>query len=211
MGQAIAYYFAALLVIVDPIGTAALFLGLTRGVSSAERRRLALRGVTIAGVVLLVFAFTGDFLLRALGIGLPAFRIAGGSLLFLLAIDMLLAGQPGFRHLTESESREAGEGHDISVFPLAIPVIAGPGALTTMVLLMGGVEGNALGQGVVIVVLVAVLLIMLAALLTAGQLLSVLGRTGVNVVSRVLGILLAALAVQLVLDGLTAALRLPTS
>jgi multiple antibiotic resistance protein len=210
MLRTIAYSFVALLVITDPVGTAALFLGLTRGASAAHRRHMACRGVAIAGGVLLAFAFGGDIMLRALGVGLPAFRIAGGCLLFLLAIDMLLARQPGFRDLTESENREAGASPDISVFPLAIPLIAGPGALTTMVLLMNRTGEDVMNQVFLIVVLVVVLIVILLTLLAASELVKVLGATGVNVFSRVLGILLAALAVQLIIDGIAAVVANPT-
>lgn len=207
MARTLAYYFTALFVILDPVGTAALFAGLTRGTSPDLKRRMAMRGVAIAGGVLLVFAFAGDMILRALGIGLPAFRIAGGALLFLLAIDMLFARQTSFRALTETENREADASTDISVFPLAIPLIAGPGALTTMVLLMGRAEQEPLGAPLLIAVLIVVLAISLGLLLVSSRVVALLGTTGVNVVSRVLGILLAALAVQLVLDGVNAGLR----
>jgi multiple antibiotic resistance protein len=200
--QTIGYSFLALVVIVDPVGTAALFVGLTRGMTEAQSRRMAIRAIVIAGVTLLFFAFAGDQLLKALGIGLPAFRIAGGILLFILAIEMVFAHHSGLRDLTESESEEAVASHDISVFPLAIPLIAGPGALTTMVLLMGAAGSNWTAKLSIIAVMVAVLALTLLLLLIAGQVMKVLGTTGVNVVSRVFGILLAALAAQLALDGL---------
>ena len=208
MTRTLAYYFTALIVILDPVGTAALFAGLTRGTGPAYRQRMAVRGVAIAAVLLLVFAFAGDFILRALGVGLSAFRIAGGALLFLLAIDMLFARQTGFRALTKSEAEEAGDSADISVFPVAIPLIAGPGALTTMVLLMSRADQEPLGASGVILVLLAVLAITLALLLLASHVVKLLGTTGVNVITRVLGILLAAIAVQLILDGINAGIRL---
>lgn len=206
------YSFLALFVIIDPIGTAALFLGLTHGMSESYRREMAARGVVVAGVLLLFFAFAGEILLQALGIGLAAFRIAGGVLLFLLAIDMVVARQSGLRTLTKTENREADREararHDISVFPLAIPLIAGPGGLTTMVLLMGQAGGNWSARIGLIAVLAAVLAITYALLLAANRLVKILGTTGVNAITRVLGILLAALAVQFVLDGLVEGLRL---
>lgn len=208
MTQTAIYSFVALLVILDPVGTAALFIGLTRGTGAAHQRRMALRGVAIAGIILLVFAFTGDLLLRILGVGLPAFRIAGGCLLFLLSVDMLMARHTGFRDLTEIENREAAASDDISVFPLAIPMIAGPGALTTMVLLSGRAGADPLAQAVLIGVLIAALAVTLILLLLAGRVVKWLGATGVNVISRVLGVLLAALAVQFILDGLVAGLHL---
>src|SRR5262245_30028791 len=208
MLQTLAYSFIALIVIIDPVGTTALFAALTRGMSATQKRTVALRAVQIAAATLLVFAFAGDLLLAALGIGIPAFRIAGGVLLFIIAIDMLFANQLGLRGLTPSENAEADRATDISVFPLAIPLIAGPGALTTMVLLMGRTSGSLMAQIGLIVVLLAVLSITLALLLICTRVVKVLGVTGIHVVSRVLGILLAALAAQLVLDGVRQAFGL---
>jgi multiple antibiotic resistance protein len=201
LDQIAGYSFIALFVIIDPLGTAALFVGLTQGLTEQDSRRVAIRSVLIAGVLLLFFAFAGNALLEALGIGLPAFRIAGGVLLFLMAIDMVFARQSGWRSLTAEESEEVDPSHDISVFPLAIPLIAGPGALTTMVLLMGRAGADPIARGAVIMVLVVVLAVTLVLLLFATRVVRLLGRTGVHVISRVLGILLAAVAIQLVLDG----------
>ena len=209
MIQTIAYFFVALIVILDPAGTAAFFLGLTRHEAAEHRRRMAVRGVVIAGGVMVVFAFAGDFVLRALGVGLPAFRVAGGSLLFLLAIHMLFARQTSFRELTDVETREADASADISVFPLAIPLIAGPGALTTIVLLTERTAGDPAAEVALFAVLAVVLAICLVFLLAASQLVDLLGATGVNVISRVFGILLAGLAVQLMFDGLQAAFIVP--
>jgi multiple antibiotic resistance protein len=209
LDQTIGYSFIALFVILDPVGTAALFVGLTRGLTEPASRRVAVRGVVIAGLLLLFFAFAGNALLAALDIGLPAFRIAGGVLLFLLAIDMVFARESGWRSLTAKESAEAADpNHDISVFPLAIPLIAGPGGLTTMVLLMGRAGADPLARAAVILVLVLVLAIALALLLTATRVVRLLGTTGVNVISRVLGVLLAAVAAQLILDGVVEGLAL---
>ena len=142
--------------------------------------------------------------MSALGIGLPAVRIAGGVLLMLLAIDMVLARPSGMRTMTAPESAEAGQRHDISVFPLAIPLIAGPGAITMVILFMGQTEGDPLRQLAFLCVLVAMLLLSLLVLLFAVEVTRVLGVTGINVLNRVLGILLAALACQFILDGLAA-------
>jgi multiple antibiotic resistance protein len=204
----VGYSFVALFVIIDPIGTAALFVGLTRGLTEPASRRVAYRAVLIAGILLLIFAFGGNALLRGLAIGLPAFRIAGGVLLFLVAVDMVFARSSGVRALTAQESQEVDPSHDISVFPLAIPLIAGPGALTTMVLLMGQAGTDALARASVILMLALVLAITLGFLLMATRIVRLLGTTGVNVVSRVLGVLLAAVATQLVLDGLVSGLGL---
>ncbi|UEM20645.1 MarC family protein [Skermanella mucosa] len=192
----------ALLVTIDPIGTGPVFAALTRGSDDAHRRRMAVKGVLIAAGILFVFAFVGDFLLRALGIGFPAFRIAGGILLLLLAIDMAFARPSGLRSTTEPEQEEATHKEDISVFPLAIPLIAGPGALTSLLLLMGKTDGDPLARAVVLGVLALVLLANLAVLLAAGRMTKLMGVTGVNVVNRILGILLAALACQFVIDGI---------
>jgi len=197
--------FVALFVIVDPVGTAAVFAGLTPHADPAQRRTTARRAVAIAAGVLALFAVGGDWLLRALGIGLPAFRIAGGILLFLIAVDMVFSHQLGFRDLTTDEKGEAGARGDISVFPLAIPLIAGPGALTTMVLLMGSTAGDPARVAIVLATLGLVLALTYALLIAADRIARKLGATGVNVVSRVLGILLAAIAAQLVLDGALAA------
>jgi multiple antibiotic resistance protein len=195
-----------MLVVVDPIGLTPIFAALTHGESAAARRKMALRGTLIAAVILVVFALTGDRLLRLLGIGMPAFQIAGGVLLFLLAVDMVFARHSGLRSTTEREQKEAETKKDISVFPLAIPLIAGPGALTT-VLLMVGEQGSAPAVlAAVLGVLLVVLMITLMALLLSERIMAILGETGTNVISRVLGVILAALAVQFVLDGWMASL-----
>ena len=190
-----------LLVTIDPIGVAPMFAGLTSAHTPAERRRMALRGVSIAAGVLVGFALIGEFLLGALGIELAAFRIAGGVLLLLLSIDMVMVRHSGLRTTTESEERESGQRADISVFPLAIPLVAGPGAMTSVVLLMSAAQGDFAFGALVIGELVFVLVLTLLALLGAGQVMRCLGITGVNVVTRVSGLLLAALAIQFVIDG----------
>ncbi|WP_207484633.1 MarC family protein [Arenibaculum pallidiluteum] len=192
----------ALLVTLDPLGTGPIFAALTRGDDPAHRRRMAVKGVLIAAGILFVFAFAGEALLHALGIGFPAFRIAGGILLLLLSVDMVFARPSGLRSTTAGEVEEATNRQDISVFPLAIPLIAGPGALTTVLLLMGRADGDPWAQMLVLGVLAAVLAVVLTALLAAGWISRVLGVTGINVVDRVLGILLAALACQFVIDGI---------
>lgn len=196
--------FVTLLIIIDPLTVAPIFLGLTRFANAEHKRSMALRGTAIAAGILLVFALVGDWLLRTLGIGLPAFRIAGGILLFLIAVDMVLARQSGLRAITPPESEEAGHKDDISVFPLAIPLIAGPGAMTSIMLLMGRTAGDLQRQAIVLGLTLLVLAITLVCLLGAGRLTRVLGVTGTNVINRVLGIVLAALAVQFILDGIRA-------
>jgi multiple antibiotic resistance protein len=201
MLEPIVYSFVTLFVIIDPVGCAAIYAGLARGAPEEFRRRTAWRGVIIAGILMLAFAFGGAPLLRALGISLPAFRIAGGILLFLLATDMVFARPSGIRSPTAPEQEEATHSTDLSVFPLAFPLLAGPGALTSIVLLMGRAVSPLAAAGV-IAALVVVMAITLTLLLAASRVVRLLGVTGANVVSRVLGILLAALAAQLVLDGL---------
>jgi multiple antibiotic resistance protein len=201
MLEQVLYSFVTLLVIIDPVGSAAIFAALTRGAPAAFRRRMAWRGTVIAGMLILAFAFGGAALLRALGITLPAFRIAGGVLLFLLAVDMVFARPSGIRNPTAPEEAEAEHRTDISVFPLAFPLLAGPGAFTSIVLLMGRATTPLAAAGV-IAALLAVMLLTLLLLRAAPQVLRLLGVTGANVVSRVLGIILAALAAQLVIDGI---------
>lgn len=196
--------FVVLFIVIDPVGLAPMFLGLTRGGTAAYQRKMAIRGTALASGMLLVFFFFGDALLTALGIGLPAFRIAGGALLFLLAIDMVFARQSGLRSTTTREQREAEQKEDISVFPLAFPLIAGPGALTTVLLMSSSWKEPVVFAGM-LAVLLLVLGMTLLSLLWAGILLRFLGETGTNVISRLFGLVLAALAVQYILDGLRSA------
>jgi multiple antibiotic resistance protein len=196
--------FIVLLVVVDPVGVTPVFGALTRGGDDAYRRRMALRGTGLAALILLIFAFIGDWLLTTLGIGLPAFKIAGGILLFLIAIDMVFARQSGGRSTTGREEEEARHKQDISVFPLAFPLIAGPGALTTILLMVGEAHGQALYFTSMVLVLLVVLGLTLLCLLGAGRVMKLLGETGTNVMDRLFGVILAALAVQFVMDGLHA-------
>jgi multiple antibiotic resistance protein len=193
-----------LFVVVDPVGLAALFAGLTHGGTAAYRRRMAWKGTAVAAVILVAFAVLGDALFRYLGVGLPAFRIAGGALLFLLAIDMVFARQSGLRSTTLSEQAEAQHRSDISVFPLGIPLIAGPGALTTVLLVVNNHRGDVVVLGALLAVIAAVMVVTLLSLLLSAQVMRLLGETGANVISRVLGVVLAALAIQFILDGLLA-------
>jgi multiple antibiotic resistance protein len=199
--EALLSTFVVLFVVVDPIGLAPIFAGLTRGMDHARQRRQAVRGTLLAGFILFAFFFSGDTLLRLLGVSLPAFRIAGGILLFLLAIDMIFARRSGLRSTTVREQAEAAARHDVSVFPLAFPLIAGPGALTT-VLLMANAGTSAPQLIGMLALLLVVLAITLASLLSAPLIMRLLGETGANVISRLLGLVLAALAVQFVIDGI---------
>lgn len=194
--------FIVLFVVIDPIGLAPMFGALTRGGTDAYRRRMAFKAIGLATGIMLVFVFTGDALLEVMGISIPAFKIAGGILLFLVAIDMVFARQSGLRSTTVRENEEARFKEDISVFPLAFPLLAGPGALTTILLLLGDVQGNPWMFAGMLGVLLTVLGITLIALLLAGPIFKLLGETGANVLDRLFGVILAALAAQFVLDGL---------
>ncbi len=187
-----------LFVVMDPIGLAPVFIGLAGGRSRDEQRRTARRAVLVAGAVLFTFALVGPALLGYLGISLDAFRIAGGLLLFKIAVDMVFVHR---ERETDAEKAEASLRDDISVFPLAIPLIAGPGAMTSVMILTA--EAGKLPGGVLVVLaaVAVVLLLAYAALLASARLATILGQTGVNVVTRVLGVLLTALAVQYVADG----------
>jgi multiple antibiotic resistance protein len=192
--------FVTLLIVIDPVGVAWLFMALTHDADHAVRRRMALRAILLAGMLLLVFYFSGDLLLRWLGISLPAFKIAGGILLLLLSVDMVFARQSGLRSTTSAETEEAEHKKDISVFPLAFPMLAGPGALTTVLLLSASAAHSTL-LIYFILILVLVLALALLCLLYASWLNRLLGETGANVISRMLGLILAAMAVQFVIDG----------
>jgi multiple antibiotic resistance protein len=196
--------FILLFIVLDPIGLVPIFVALTRGEDAPSRRRLALHGTAIALAILLVFVVIGERLLQALGIGMPAFQIAGGALLFLLAVEMVFARPSGIRFTTEREQREARQRRDISVFPLAFPLIAGPGALTTVLLMVGTKGAEPVKVMLVLLVVVILLAVTALALLAAPWLMRRLGETGANVISRVLGVVLAALAVQYMLDGIRA-------
>lgn len=207
MPELLATAFITFFVVIDPIGTAPIFAGLSaHAPPGRERRNMAIRGVAIAALVLVFFALAGEWLLRALGIGLPAFRIAGGLLLMLLAVEMVMARHSGLSSTTPDEAKEAARSGDVAVFPLAIPLIAGPGALTSILLLMGSAEGDMALQAGVVAMMLLVLGLTLASLLLTSQIMRILGVTGTNVVTRVFGIITAALAVQFIVDGVLAVL-----
>ncbi len=191
---------ATFFVIIDPLGLTPLFLALTRGMSAEQRRRDALKAVLLASGVLLLFALFGHAILNLFGISLPAFRIAGGLLLFLIALEML------FEKRTQRRKRETVQaGDDIWVFPLGIPLIAGPGAITSVILLMDRHAGDVLAQSLVLLVLLGVLAFtfILFWLVAAAE--RFFSDTAVRAITRLLGIILAALAVQFVLTGLESA------
>jgi multiple antibiotic resistance protein len=198
--------FLTLFVVMDPIALVPAFLGMAGMRPRAEQLRLARKAVIVAGSVMLFFALFGQVFLRYLGINLAAFRASGGVLLFLMALDMVFARTSGARETSEEE-QEAKAREDISVFPLGIPLIAGPGTLSSIMILTGK-SPNFEGDLGVIVVAFCVLAICYFALRSGTRVISVIGKTGVNVISRVLGVLLAALAVQYIADGVRSLLKL---
>jgi multiple antibiotic resistance protein len=194
-----------LVVVVDPLGLVPTFVAITHGLPIRSRRAVALRACLIAAAILAGSALIGDWLLRTLSIGLPAFRIAGGLLLFSIASEMVF----GLRIERQSkQAEEAIEEHvrNIAAFPLAIPLMAGPGAITATVLLAGRAGGDPMRLGVLLGVVAAVLALCFAAFVLAARIAALLGTTANVVLSRLLGVLLAALAVQFVIDGVRATL-----
>lgn len=190
--------FVTLFVVIDPIGLAPIFVALTQGMSAEQRNRVALRSVMLSAGLLALFGFFGEALLEIIGIGMPAFRISGGILLFLIAVDMLFEKRSERR-----EKQSSGQtGGDPSVFPLTMPLIAGPGALATMILLTSQNTGDVTALVTVHLVMLSVLGLTFVLFRMGGLIERALGQTGVVVVTRLLAILLAALSVQFVLDGL---------
>lgn len=198
--EAFIYALVALLVLIDPVGTAVVFATMTPHDTAAERARQAKRACLISFVVLAAFGLVGRGLLELLGISLPAMQVAGGILLFLTAAGMVTAS--GALRASPKERATAAATPDISVYPLAIPLIAGPGGMTTMVILQTEAGGNIWSILAVELALAVVVGLTLAALLMARHIVKIIGETGANVIGRVLGVLLAALAAQIALDGL---------
>jgi len=194
---------ATIFSVVDPVGIAPIFIALTPGMATASKLRIMRNAVTVAFIILFAFAAIGRILLRSLGITLPAFYISGGVLLLLIAIDQLFARASRTRE-TPEEQGEALKSADISVFPLAIPILSGPGAIATVILYMSLAGTNALR---ILAVLASISIALLAAYLVmrlSGVVVRLLGETGIHVVGRIIGIILAALAVQFILNGIAA-------
>lgn len=191
--------FTTMFVVIDPFGTTPIFVALTQDMDPATRRKTAIRSCLTAVCILVAFAAFGEAVLGFVGISMEAFRVAGGALLFLTALDMLFD-----RRTKRREDRAEEEEHpDPSVFPLAIPLIAGPGSIATIILLAGqnpGIQGIAAACAVMLAVMAVVFVFFLA----GGVIARILGKTGLNVLTRLLGMLLAALSVQFILDGLKA-------
>jgi multiple antibiotic resistance protein len=194
-------FFVVFLVVVEPVSVIPIFIALTDGASEAERRRMARKGILIAAAILFAFSVAGGPFLRLMSISINAFRIFGGLLLFLIALEMVFARTSGTR--TSSPEEEEGRRRtDISVFPLAFPFIAGPGAMATILLAFGPAQGKFLLTLGLLACVAVVLLIALLTLYLASPIMRVMGVTGANVLNRLFGVVLGALAVQYVLDGL---------
>jgi multiple antibiotic resistance protein len=197
-GLALATFFAT----IGPLDVAAMFAALTASQTAQQRRSIAIRGTLIGTVILLAFALIGELLLASLGISLAALRTAGGILLLLIGIDMVFARSSGGTSTTDEEETEAISKSDISVFPLATPLIAGPGAMGAAILLMADQEGNVAGQAIIVASILLILLLTFVSMLLAGKIQHWLGVTGMHVITRVMGVLLSALAVQFIFDGI---------
>lgn len=197
---------ATLFVVIDPPGCAPIYSSLTAGASAQQRRSMAIRSVLVAAAVLLFFAFLGKGMLAALGISLDAFRIAGGILLFLIASEMVFEKRTERRN-SRAQEVASKEIEDVSVFPMAIPMLAGPGSIASVMLLTSQANGWA-ERSVVLAALGIVLALTLLALLTAGPLMRLLGEKIEAMITRLLGVILAALAAQYVIDGIRASFSL---
>ncbi len=209
MNGLVELYFSSLVtffVVIDPPGCAPIYAGLSAGATATHRRAMAVRAVAVAAAILFVFALFGEALLHGLGIGLPSFRIAGGVMLFLIALEMVFEKRTQRREDRAAKVADDPEVEDVSIFPMAMPMIAGPGSIASVMLLMSrnsGIERSL----VVLGAMVSILVLTLIALLMAGPLMRLMGAKIEAVITRLLGVLLAALAVQFVIDGVTASLR----
>ncbi|MBV9027915.1 MAG: NAAT family transporter [Candidatus Eremiobacteraeota bacterium] len=198
----IATAFATAFTIIDPIGMIPLTIGSTARFSSQRRRQIIDQAVLVAAGIILFMGVLGRIILKYLGITLPAFTIAGGALLFLIAIDMLFARPTGAKR-TEAEEKEAAEGENPAVFPLAVPMIAGPGTIATVLLLLNFSHGDRMDVMIVVAAYAVALLVTWLCMRGSALVLRVISKTGIHVITRLLGIILAALAVQFVLNGLS--------
>jgi multiple antibiotic resistance protein len=198
--------FATLFVVIDPLGNLPIFVGLTSGADAAHKRRMALKGIVVACAVFALFAVVGGRLLDLLGIGLPAFRTAGGIMLMWIAFEMVFEKRNPRRTATADRIASGGGPSDISVFPIAIPLVSGPGAITSLILLQTRHAGDPSAQAMTLSMLAAVVAIQCGLFLLADRIERVLGDTVIDVFTRLLGILLASLSVQFVFDGIWAGL-----
>jgi len=195
--------FITLFVVIDPPGCAPIFASLTNGASPVFRRAMAIRATVVAGIILLVFALVGEEFLKMLGVSLDAFRIAGGVMLFLIALEMVFERRSARRQDRAAEVNQDPEREDVSIFPMAIPMLAGPGSIATVMLLTSE-TGSYTGQLVMLAAFLSVMLLTLVAMLTAGPMMRLLGQKFEIAITRILGVILAALATQFIIDGLRA-------
>jgi multiple antibiotic resistance protein len=203
-------YLSALVtffVVIDPPGCAPIYAGLTHGATPAHRRSMAIRAEVVAAIILFVFAAVGEAMLKALGVSLAAFRIAGGIMLFLIALEMVFEKRTERREDRAAKVAQSPEVEDVSIFPMAMPMIAGPGSIASVMLMMSRNHGFE-RVAVVLAALATILALTLAALLAAGPLMRLLGARIEAVITRILGVLLGALAVQFVIDGIRISLGL---
>ena len=194
---------------IGPLDVAAIFAALTVNSTRQHRRSMAIRGTLIATFILVLFALVGELVLGGLGISLAALRTAGGILLLLIAIEMVFARTTGGTSTTDEEEQEALSKQDISVFPIATPLIAGPGAMGAAILLMADAEGDLTHQLIVLGSLLAILLFTFTGMLLAGRIQQLLGIIGMHVITRIMGVLLSALAIQFIFDGIAQSGLLP--
>ncbi len=201
--------FTTFFAVIGPVDSAVLVASLTPNLTRAERRAVSVKAVFIATIIILVFALVGEPVLRQLGVSIAALQTAGGIILFIIAIDMTLSRRPGATTLSPGENAEvenkAEANADIAVFPLATPLLAGPGAITGAIVLAASTNGGSALLAAVIAGIVAVMALTLALLLVAQEVHRMIGTTARKVIVRVFGVLLAALAVQLIFNGISAA------
>ena len=200
--------FATLLVIIDPFAVVPVYIGLTQHENAVTKRAIARKACLIGLILLVSFALVGEYLLKLLNISEDAFRIAGGFLLLLAAMEMVMARNIGFRASSEKEVGITAHGQDVAVYPLAIPFLAGPGAFTSIVILMGQAKSiNTQAEIGVILLAISVLMITYMCLRLSNFIMAVLGNTGTDVLTRVFGIILAGLACQNIITGVSHFLR----
>ncbi|NVJ91470.1 MAG: MarC family protein [Methylocystaceae bacterium] len=198
--------FVTMFVIIDPIGLTPIFIGLTSGATMAYRRRMAFRAFVFGSCILLFFALIGHEFLGLLGIEMSSFRIAGGAMLFLSGLEMVFGKRTSRRTEKAEQVLHDDDMEDISVFPIAIPFLAGPGSITSIMLLMQSQDGHLTGQGMILGITLCVMVISLILFLLSHRLEKMLGETVSSIFSRILGVLLAALASQYIIDGIRTAL-----
>lgn len=195
---ALATFFAT----IGPLDAAAIFAALTASSTTASRRSIAIRGTLIAAAILLFFAFVGQSVLTGFGISMAALRTGGGILILLIGVEMVCVRSSGSTSTTKEEEQEAATKHDIAAFPIGTPLIAGPGAISAAILLMANTEGDLMLKAVVVASLLAILILTLVSMLLASQIQRAIGVTGMHVISRIFGVLLVALGVQFIFDGI---------